>query len=90
MATSPLNNTDQCTKIIKHLNRIQGQIDALKGYLETKRSCEDVSHLTKSIVTSFNSVRANIIEEMLTGDFTDNMEAKQINRLHSVLALYKS
>ena len=42
-------NNDKCAQIIKHLNRIQGQIDALKGYIEAKRSCEDVSHLTKSI-----------------------------------------
>ena len=81
---------DNCAKIVQHLNRIQGQIDALKGYIEAKRSCEDVSHLTKSIITSFSSVRASIIEEMLTEEFTDKMEPREIERLHSVLALHKS
>ncbi len=80
---------DNCAQIIKHLNRIQGQIEALKGYIEAKRSCGDVSHLTKSILTSFNSVRANIIEQMLTDEFTDKMSPTEIDRLHSVLALYK-
>ena len=84
------SSATNCAKIIKHLNRIQGQIDALKGYLEAKRSCEDVSLLTKSIVTSFNSVRASIIEEMLTGEFIDKMDAKEIAKLQSVLSLYKS
>lgn len=83
-------SNDHCGQIIRHLNRIQGQIEALKGYIETKRSCEDVSHLTKSIVTSFTSVRANIIEEMLSQEFTGMMKPKEIERLHAVLALYKS
>ena len=83
-------NNDKCAQIIKHLNRIQGQIDALKGYIEAKRSCEDVSHLTKSILTSFSSVRANIIEEMLTESFKRKLGADEVGRLQSVLALYKS
>jgi len=81
---------DNCALIIQHLNRIQGQIAALKGYIESKRSCEDVSHLTKSILTSFSSVRATIIEEMLTAEFAGKMGSAEIGKLHSVLALYKS
>lgn len=81
---------DKCAEIIRHLNRIQGQIDALKGYIESKRSCEDVSHLTKSITTSFSSVRASIIEEMLTETFKRKLAADEVAHLQSVLALYKS
>ena len=81
---------DQCTKIIRHLNRIQGQIDALKEYMEAKRSCEDVSHLTRSILSSFMSVRASIIEEMLSDEFSQKLDRNEVERLHSVLALYKS
>ena len=81
---------DQCAEIVKHLNRIQGQIDALKGYIQSRRSCEDVAYLTKSILTSFASVRASIIEETITGELSDTMKPREIGRLHSVLALYKS
>ncbi|MDD4319587.1 MAG: metal-sensing transcriptional repressor [Candidatus Peribacteraceae bacterium] len=82
---------DSCITIIKHLNRIQGQIDALKGYLETERPCEDVAHLTRSILTSFASVRASIIEETLTKELQRRkLQPKEIERLHSVLTLYKS
>ncbi|MEI8230399.1 MAG: metal-sensing transcriptional repressor [Candidatus Peregrinibacteria bacterium] len=81
---------DHCSQIIKHLNRIQGQIDALKGYIESQRSCEEVSHLTKSIFTSFTSVRAHIIEGMLCEEFVDAKHPEQLTRLQSVLALYKS
>ncbi len=80
---------DKCAEIIKHLNRIQGQIDALKGYIEAKRSCEDVSHLTKSITTSFSSVRASIVEEMLAETFKEKFGSEEIEHLQSILALNK-
>jgi DNA-binding FrmR family transcriptional regulator len=80
-----------CAKIIKHLNRIQGQINALKTYVEEERSCEDVSHLARSILTSFASVRAHIIEETLARELgKGKLKTADIDRLHSVLALYKS
>ncbi|MBP9751008.1 MAG: metal-sensing transcriptional repressor [Candidatus Peribacteraceae bacterium] len=56
---------DDCTNVLKHLNRIQGQIDALKGYISEQRSCDDVAHLLKSITTSFASARTEIVEQML-------------------------
>lgn len=54
-----------CEQIRKHLRRIQGQLSALEGYVTEERSCEDISHLLKSITTSFASVRSSIVEEML-------------------------
>lgn len=57
--------TDSCDRLLKHLNRIQGQITALKGYISDERACEDVAHLLSSITTSFASVRSEIVEEML-------------------------
>ncbi len=56
---------DNCADILKHLNRIQGQIDALKGYISEQHPCEDVAHLLKSITTSFASARTEIVEQML-------------------------
>ncbi len=82
--------TDDCTALIRHLSRIQGQIEALKGYLEEKRSCADVAHLTRSILTSFSSVRASILEAMLCEELGNTLDAKKTERLSSLIALYKS
>ncbi len=82
---------DNCTKIVQHLSRIQGQIEALKGYIQEHRSCEDVSHLTRSILTSFGSVRTSIIEEALTRELaTRTLSPQERERLRSLLALFKS
>ncbi len=83
-------DTDQCVDIIHHLTRIQGQLDALKGYLAEKRSCTDVAHLTHSILTSFQSARASILEEMLHKEFTSAWKAKDVEKLQSMVAMYKA
>lgn len=81
---------DDCTHLIRHLSRIQGQIEALKGYLEEKRSCEDVAHLTRSILTSFASVRAGILEKSLCDELGATLLPRKADRLASLIALYKS
>lgn len=82
---------DNCRKIVQHLNRIQGQINTLKTYVEEHRSCEDISHLTRSILTSFSSVRTSIIEETLTRELsTKPLADKDAERLRTVLQLFKS
>jgi DNA-binding FrmR family transcriptional regulator len=81
---------DRCLRLIRHLSRIQGQIEALKGYLEERRSCEDVAHLTRSILTSFASVRAHILEKSLCDELGDMLPPRSADRLASLVALYKS
>ncbi|MFA6039361.1 MAG: metal-sensing transcriptional repressor [Candidatus Peribacteraceae bacterium] len=79
-----------CARLIGHLNRIQGQIDALKTYLEDGRPCEEVSHLTHSISTSFASARASIVEKMLRDEFPGTHLPRKSARLKSIVALAKS
>lgn len=81
---------NDCSSIVKHLNRIQGQIEALKNHVVEKRSCEDVAHLTKSIVTSFSSVRAGIIEHMLREELGAALNERKRAKMKAVLSLYKS
>ncbi len=85
---APQTPDRNCAKIIGHLNRIQGQITALKSYLENGRTCEDVSHLTRSILTSFTSVRASILEEMIREELPATRKGGE--RLTSIVAMYKS
>lgn len=79
----------ECERILKHLNRIQGQISALRDYISEERSCEDVSHLLKSITTSFASVRSTIVEEMLVRELAAGTLApgarEQVRSIVSVL-----
>jgi DNA-binding FrmR family transcriptional regulator len=79
-----------CTKLTTHLSRIQGQIEALKGYLNMGRSCGDVALLTKSILTSFSSVRACLIEEMIAEELAKKLTPNETERLRSILTLTKS
>ena len=82
---------DHCSKLVLHLSRIQGQIEALKGYIASGRSCEEVAHLTRSILTSFSSVRSGIIENSLLSEMKeDGLTPQKRTRFQSILALYKS
>lgn len=81
---------NDCAKIVGHLNRIQGQIEALKGYLQEDRSCDDVSHLMRSILVSFDGARARIVEEMLRDEFPGAMLPRKAKKLKSIVAMYKS
>jgi DNA-binding FrmR family transcriptional regulator len=83
-------NANSCDDIVKHLNRIQGQIEALKKHVAEKRSCEDVAHLTKSIVTSFSSVRAGIIEHMLREELGEALNERKRAKMNTMLSLFKS
>lgn len=80
-----------CSAVIAHLNRIQGQIEALKKTIENDPDCQKVAHLTNSILKSFLSVRGNIVEEFLvqelSGDKTLSPEKRE--RLKELIALYK-
>lgn len=78
----------ECEKIVKHLSRIQGQITALKEYIEETRSCEDVAHLLKSITTSFASVRTDIVEAMIFQQLTNNtLSEKKRPMIRSIVSV---
>ncbi len=54
-----------CANILRHIQRIKGQLSTLERYVEDGRDCDDVAHLLKSVTASFGSVRSAIAEEML-------------------------
>ncbi len=87
MAASP-----NCEKIIHHLSRIQGQIDSLKRAVEDGNSCDDVAMLTNSILRSFDSARASIVETYILEDILGGkkVSADKAAKLSRVISLYKS
>ena len=54
-----------CKTIVSHINRIQGQMDALKRSLEEEKSCDDIAHLVISICASCDSVRNRMIKHYM-------------------------
>ncbi len=54
-----------CTKLIPHLNRIEGQIKALKKALEEGKGCKDIVQLALSANNSFNSLKTKLLEEFV-------------------------
>ncbi len=54
-----------CHQLINRLNRIQGQINKLKEYLENNAECEKISHLSTSTIKSLDSFKASLIEQLI-------------------------
>ncbi len=82
--------TNDCASILKHLNRIQGQIEALKGYVSEPRSCDEVAHLLKSITTSFASVRTAVVEQMLLQNpGIRTLPSRDRDEMRSILSVLK-
>jgi len=81
-----------CKKILNHLSRIQGQIDGLKRAVEAGNSCDDVAMLTNSILRSFDSARASIIETYILEDILGGKKvtADKATKLSRIVSLYKS
>ena len=79
------------TKSVHHLNRIQGQIETLKKYLEEDRTCGDIAQLTTSIAKSFDSLRAKTLEGFILNEFLEGRKVSQakMEKLNRVINLYK-
>ena len=63
---------NECNKLLPHLRRIEGQIQALKTQLSGEPDCEKVVQLALSARNSFQSFQSKLLEayveqELLTG-----------------------
>lgn len=87
-----MSSTANCQKIIHHLSRIQGQIESLKHAVEAGNTCDDVAMLTSSILRSFDSARASIVETYILEDILGGkkVSADKAAKLSRVVSLYKS
>lgn len=77
---------------LNHLNRIQGQIETLKKYIEDDADCTDIAMLVTSIAKSFDTIRSktlegSIIHQILKGG--EGLSAEQKEKLSQVINLYK-
>lgn len=76
-------------KSLNHLNRIQGQINVLKKYIEDDYPCHEIAQLTASITSSFKTLKMKTLKsyiqyELLNGTLSEKkqVELKQILKLH--------
>lgn len=76
---------------LNHINRIQGQIETLKKYVEGNHSCEDISSLATSIAKSFDTLRARTLQGFIKYELLDGKEVsdKKLGQLEQLLNLHK-
>lgn len=82
---------DRKKQTINHLNRIQGQINTLKSYIEEDNCCSDIAGLTTSIAKSFDSLRVRTLEGFILNELLENkkVSSKKTNKLTKILNLHK-
>ncbi len=78
-------------RTINHLNRIQGQIETLKKYLEQDKNCGEIAQLTTSIAKSFDSLRSRTLEGFVLNEFLSGKKVpgEKIRKLKQIINLYK-
>jgi len=82
----------RCQQNINHLNRIQGQIETLKKYIEEGKCCAEIAQLTTSITKSFDSLRATTLESFILNEFSSSdkkIPRRKIDKLKQIINLYK-
>ncbi len=79
------------TQTLHHINRIQGQIETLKKYVEENRSCEDISSLATSVAKSFDTLRARTLRGFIKYDLLagEKVPEKKFEQLEKLLNLHK-
>jgi DNA-binding FrmR family transcriptional regulator len=89
MSTEIMKKRRQETLV--HINRIQGQIEALKKYIAGSEDCLKIASLTTSIAKSFDALRFRTLESILGNEFCGGkiLSAAQSEKLHDLLQLYK-
>ncbi len=76
---------------LNHINRIQGQMETLKKYVEENRSCEEISSLATSIAKSFDTLRARTLRGFIKYDLMEGkaIPEKRLEQLEKLLNLHK-
>jgi len=82
---------DRRKQTINHLNRIQGQIETLRRYIEEDRRCSDIAGLATSIAKSFDSLRTRTLEGFILNELLENkrMPPVKAKKLTRILNLHK-
>jgi len=85
------HNADRRKETLAHINRIQGQIEALKKIIEQGEECVKVATLATSIAKSFDALRFRTLEGFLIHQFHGGSgpSAGKLEQLRGLLGLYR-
>ena len=80
-----------CQRNINHLNRISGQIETLKKYIEEDKCCGEIAQLTTSIAKSFDTLRSKTLEKFILHEFVSGKKVSEEKKekLKRIINLYK-
>lgn len=83
--------SEDCKKLISHINRIQGQMNALKKYLDEDEDCRKVVDLSLSIGKSFDSFKASLFESFVRREFVaqGKLEEEDLEYMENLLRFLK-
>lgn len=78
---------------INHVNRVIGQLNALKRLMESDATCFEISNLTLSIKNSVNSLGVRVMEGFILNglleDKLNEVEQRKLEQLTKILNLYR-
>ena len=87
-----MNDMAECRRQnIAHLNRIMGQMETLRHYMEQGESCTNINQLATSIAKSFDSLRIKTLEGFITQELLQGEEisSSKFATLRKLLELHK-
>lgn len=75
---------------VSHINRIVGQLETLRRYVEEGRPCADVSLLATSITKSCDGLRMRTLEGFVLNEVTEGkLSPKKRELLKNLIETYK-
>lgn len=84
------NKNDRHKNTINHLNKILGQMNVLKRYIEEKQPCHKIAQLTASITSSFSSLKIRTLNGYIQHELLqENLPTEKKTELEKILKLYK-
>lgn len=81
---------DRKKETLNHINRLQGQLNKLKSYVENDATCEEIASLTTSTAKSFDALRVRTLEGFLLNEIVNRkVNKKKVKQLRNLLKMHK-
>jgi len=76
---------------VHHINRLIGQLNTLKEYIEEDRRCKEIASLARSISSSAKGLKIRTLKGYILYDLTDgDLDDEAIEELNEQLQLTRS
>lgn len=78
---------EEKTKIRNRLNKIEGQINGIKGMIDQDRTCEDILIQISSVTQAIKGVSSMILDDYILKEF-DGLSEEKIKDVSALLKKY--